>query len=33
MCHNISGDFDKYFNPKFNSKEDGYFTKSSFTGL
>ncbi len=33
ICHNISSDFDEIFIEKFNSKQDWYFTKSSFTGL
>jgi len=37
ICHNISSNFDKIFNPdsdsKFNSTDKWYFTKSLFTGL
>lgn len=33
ICHNISNDFDEIFSEKFSSKENWYFTQSSFTEL
>lgn len=33
ICHNISHNFDEIFSEKFSSKENWYFTKSSFTWL